>query len=134
MTITYVDSGVLIAAARGLGPVSLAATAIITDPNRQFISSDFVRLEVLPKPIYHHQTTETDFYRAFFATVGTWVATSPLLAERAFQRAATFGLSAIDAAHIAAAELANADEFVTTEQSAKPMFRVTSLRIVSIHP
>jgi predicted nucleic acid-binding protein len=134
MTLTFVDSGVLIAAARGTSPVSAAATAILVDPGRQFVSSDFVRLEVLPKPIYHKQVAEADFYRAFFASVAIWAATTPLLAQRAYQHASAFGLSAVDALHVAAADLAGAEELITTERASKPLFRVTVLRIVSIHP
>lgn len=134
MTLTFVDSGVLIAAARGIGPVSSAATAILLDTNRQFVSSDVVRLEVMPKPVYLKRTAEADYSRAFFTSVAIWVATTPLLTERALQHASAFGLSAIDALHSAAADLAGAEEFITTERSSKPLFRVTALRIASIHP
>jgi hypothetical protein len=36
MTITFVDAGVLIAAARGRGEVSAQAMAILDDPDRSF--------------------------------------------------------------------------------------------------
>lgn len=134
MTLTFVDSGVLIAAARGTGPVSAAATAVLVDPGRQFVSSDFVRLEVLPKPVYHKQVAEADFYRAFFAAVSMWAATTPILIQRAFHFAQTFGLSAIDALHVAAADISGAQELITTERSNKPLLRVTVVRVVSIHP
>jgi hypothetical protein len=38
----------------------------------------------------------------------------------------------MDALHIAAALAIDADEFVTTEKSTKPMYRVTEIRVVSI--
>jgi hypothetical protein len=47
MTITVVDAGVLIAAARGSIDVSARAMAILDDPDRSFASSEFVRLEVI---------------------------------------------------------------------------------------
>jgi hypothetical protein len=50
---TYLDSGVLIAAARGTDATSLRAIAILDDDQRQFCSSCFVRLEILAKAKYH---------------------------------------------------------------------------------
>ncbi|MCF3607946.1 hypothetical protein L2E81_23320 [Planktothrix agardhii 1033] len=47
--LTYFDSGVLIAAARGTDIVSLKANSILDSKQRQFCSSYFVRLEILTK-------------------------------------------------------------------------------------
>jgi predicted nucleic acid-binding protein len=53
MTRTFVDAGVLIAAATGRQPALYRrAIAILDDPVRDFVASDFLRLEVLPKAIY----------------------------------------------------------------------------------
>ncbi len=134
MILTFVDSGVLIAAARGSGPLSAPAMAILGDPSRQFVSSDFVRLEVVPKPEYLKRHAEIAFYQAFFDATHLWVLSTPTLVRRAFELASTYGLAAMDALHIAAAQLAYADELVTTEQPSKPMFRIPSLRVLSIHP
>lgn len=49
---TYVDAGVLIAAARGKDDVAVKAIQILDDPDREFVSSPFLRLEVLPKAVY----------------------------------------------------------------------------------
>jgi hypothetical protein len=56
---TFIDSGVLIAAARGQGAISLRAVEILDDPNREFVSSPFLKLEVLPKAIYNQRKDET---------------------------------------------------------------------------
>jgi hypothetical protein len=45
--------GVLIAAARGTTEVSARAMAIFDDPARSFASSEFIRLEVLPKSLFN---------------------------------------------------------------------------------
>jgi hypothetical protein len=50
---TYLDAGVLISAARGKAPLATKALDILDDPNRQFVSSVFLKLEVLPKAVYH---------------------------------------------------------------------------------
>ena len=52
MKATFVDSGVLIAAARGEGGLAVRALAVLDDPERQFATSNLVKLEVLPKAIY----------------------------------------------------------------------------------
>jgi uncharacterized protein (DUF433 family) len=40
---------------------------ILDDPDRTFATSDFVRLEVLPKSIFHRRELESAFYEVFFA-------------------------------------------------------------------
>lgn len=132
MTTSYVDAGVLIAGFRGAGPIGSAALAVLADPDREFVGSVFLRLEVLPKALYHRNLSEIAFYEAFFDQVVRWV--DPLVAviERAEQEAGRHGLSAIDALHIAAAALLGADELVTTEGRLKPMHRTTSIRVVAI--
>jgi predicted nucleic acid-binding protein len=130
---TFLDAGMLIAAARGTQAVSAAAMQILSDPDRAFLSSLYVCLEVQPKPTYFKQEAEQLFYASYFAAVSEF---SPLadLPERALSIACTFGLSAIDALHVAAAEALGADELVTTEGAGKSLLRVTLLPIRSIHP
>ena len=130
---SFIDAGMLIAAARGTHAVSAAAMQILSDPNRTFLSSLYVRLEVQPKPVYFKQEAEQLFYESYFAAVGEF---SPLvgLPEQAIIIAYRFGLSAIDALHVAAAEALGADELVTTERPGKSLLRVTTLPILSIYP
>ena len=52
MTRTFLDAGVLIAAARGSGIIPVRAHAILDDPERTFVTSDYIRMEVLPKALY----------------------------------------------------------------------------------
>lgn len=66
MIITFIDAGVLIAAARGRTEVSAEALAILDDPDRSFASSEFVRLEVLPKALFNRKSAEAEFYLEFF--------------------------------------------------------------------
>lgn len=69
--LTYIDSGVLIAAARVDHPAKVSANAVSGDPTRTFASSDFVRLEVLPKATYFERIAEVDFYNLYFDAVQT---------------------------------------------------------------
>ncbi len=47
---TYLDANVLIAAWNGDAESRGWARAVLDDPERQLLTSDFVRLDVLPKP------------------------------------------------------------------------------------
>lgn len=59
---TYIDAGVLIAAVRGRDDVATRAMQVLDDPDREFVSSPFLRLEVLPKAVYGKRQAEVEFY------------------------------------------------------------------------
>jgi len=63
---TFLDSGVLIAAFNGPSHLRELALQTLEDPGRLFLTSLFVRLEVLPKAIFNKQAAETRFYERFF--------------------------------------------------------------------
>ncbi|GAP96777.1 hypothetical protein NIES2104_33240 [Leptolyngbya sp. NIES-2104] len=102
------------------------------DTNREFVSSSFIALEVIPKATYHRKQQELEFYETFFATVVDWAIAQEELLQAAHQIASLYGLAALDALHIAAALSCNAADFVTTEKTTKPMYRVPNLNFVSI--
>jgi predicted nucleic acid-binding protein len=129
---TYLDAGVLIAAARGKAPIAIRALEILDDPNRQFVSSIFLKLEVLPKAIFYENSSEAQFYEAVLDSVIYWADSNDSIVEQAYREACAFGLAALDALHVAAAASAGADELVTTEKSNKPIHRTQSVKIVSI--
>lgn len=131
---TYIDSGVLIAAARGTTPIAIRAMEILDDPDREFASSIFVKLEVLPKAICYKNTAESDFYEAFFNAVSYWADSLERIVEDAYHQACNSGLAALDALHVAAAISVGAEELVTTEKPDKPIHRATGIKVVSIVP
>ena len=133
--VTYVDSGVLIAAATGRSAVAQPALNVLTDPEREFASSRFVQLEVLPKAIYYRNEDEAAFYRTFFEEkVTRWADPVEAIVESGYHEACAAGLSALDAVHIAAAVLVGADELVTIEKAEKAIHRTRSIRVVTIQP
>jgi predicted nucleic acid-binding protein len=132
-TVTFVDAGVLIAAARGIDEVAAPALDILDDPNRLFVSSVFVRLEVLPKAVFHRNKEEAEFYRTFFRKVARWAKPGEPLLQSAYRYAVRWGLSAVDALHVAAARSLHAAELVTTERSASPLCRSRVVRVLTIH-
>ena len=129
---TFIDSDVLIYAARGSSDKATRAMEILLDESRSFVSSVFVQLEVLPKSLYERRKMEASFYETFFDRVETWVPPSSLLIETSFELARTFGLAAMDALHIAAARSAKVEQFITGERPTSPVFRVTGIPIISL--
>jgi predicted nucleic acid-binding protein len=122
----------LIAGARGTPATVRSVFGLIMDPKRELVSSAFVRLEVLPKAVYHQRRTEVEFYRWVFDRVVAWAVLDDALAEHAEQEALRLGLSATDALHIASAIALNADELITSERPTKPLHRATGVRVVAL--
>jgi hypothetical protein len=133
-TVTYIDSGVLIFAARGTIDAAALALPFLTDPNREYVTSDYVRLEVLPKAIFYKRTAEVEFYETFFNTNARLIPTSQALLEYALEEACKTGIQGLDAIHIACAVFAGAEEFITSEKTGKSIHQTTVLKIVSIFP
>jgi predicted nucleic acid-binding protein len=133
LTRTYVDSGILIAAARGKGQLAQRALAVISDTeSREFVCSDFVKLEVVPKPTYFGRTVEVRFYETYFATVSIWAQFDIGHFERAFEEACRAGLSSVDAIHVVIATSYGCDELVTSEKPNSAIHRTNLVRTVSI--
>ncbi|MBD2214706.1 PIN domain-containing protein [Nostoc linckia FACHB-104] len=132
MKITFIDSGLLVTAARGVGEDSDKALEILADSNREFASSEFIKMEVIPKAVYNRKTAEAEFYELFFSAVTYWANDIEKVIQDAYNIACQYGLAAMDALHIAAALSVGAEEFMTTEKKTKPMFRVSSIKVISI--
>jgi hypothetical protein len=123
---------VLIAAFRGKDAISASAMEVLDDPDRDILVSDFLRLEVLPKPIYQGNLEEVAFYEAVLNAAVENLGWREEVTEQAMELATRYGLSAIDAIHVSAALLGAADEFVTAEKPTKPFFRVREMPVISI--
>ena len=105
---------------------------ILDDPDREFASSIFVRLEVLPKAVYHSNQAEVEFYEAFFSAVADWASPVEPVVEDAYRLASQYGLAAMDALHLAAAIATGSAELVTTEKREKPLFRTSAVKVTSL--
>lgn len=132
MTVTFIDSGVLVTAARGVEALSDKAITILAATDREFASSEFIKLEVLPKAIYHQQIDEAEFYQTFFNAVTYWADDLESITRDGYNIACQYGLAAMDALHLAAAISVGAEEFITTEKPTKPMYRITDIKVVSL--
>lgn len=121
--LTFVDASVLIYAASKPTADTFAkrlrALQVLADPDRAFLASDYLRLEVLPIPVCYRKSREVAFYQKFFAGAVKW-ADSTALMMPAYDIACQFGLGALDALHVAAAEEHGA-ELVSAERPTKPI-------------
>lgn len=126
---TFFDSGVLIAAARSLDPTGERALKFLEDPNRIFLTSPFVHLEVVPKSIFFKKQTERSFYDTYFRSA-VWFRDVDKIEVAAQAEAAEAGLGAMDALHLAAAHLSRADEFITTEKPNRAIHRCSLVKVV----
>ena len=132
--LTYIDTGVLIWAFRGDRAESDLASSFLYDPLREYVTSDYLLLELLPHCEFCGRSKEADFYRSFFNSAGQRVPSSDALIAYALQEGCKTGISGIDAVHVACAALAGAQELITTEGRTKPMHRTSLLKVITINP
>ena len=126
---TFFDSGVLISAARSVGLDRERALRLLEEPNRIFLTSPFVHLEVVPKAIFFKKRLERSFYDRYFKNA-VWFREVDKLEAAAQTEAARAGLGAMDALHLAAAHLSRADEFITTEKPNRVIHRSSLVKVV----
>jgi len=129
LTRTFLDAGVLIAAVRGQEEEAARALAMLEAPERSFIASDFLKMEVLPKALYYQRPAEVALYERFFSQARL-ISVSAALVTQAYTEACTYGLSALDALHVTVAKAGGAEEFITTERTTTPLFRVAGIVII----
>lgn len=127
--LVFLDSGVLIAAFRGNDEVGQKAIEIIDDPDVEFASSIFVKLETIPKAQFNKRKAEVEFYNEFFEGVTTWVEPTEEVAVLALDAASKHDLGVLDSLHIASAVKCQAHEFITIEKPTKPFHRVTNISV-----
>jgi len=132
LTRTFLDTGVLLTAYKAGRPESDLALRFFEDPTRELVLSKLVRLETIPQASYHKRREEIEFYEACFQCVSIWIEVDQNLVAKAERLASKYGLHAIDALHVAAAVQAGAQEFITTERTTKPLYRVTELRVLRL--
>ncbi len=130
----FVDSNVLIAAARGVSPMAERAYAVLSDVALRFVSSPLVRLEVMPKAHFFGRTAEVAFYRTFFSQVEIWAPLDAEIVKIALDEAMRHGLGAVDALLLVSAASVGVEFFVTTEAKSKPIHRTDLLKVVSLSP
>jgi hypothetical protein len=88
---TCIDAHILIAAATGRSALYDRAWAMLDDLERLFLTSAFVRLEVMPKAVYVQHQDEHDVYVNFFTNLAEFVPCSDTLLTQAHREAESAG-------------------------------------------
>ncbi|ETX00598.1 MAG: hypothetical protein ETSY1_10615 [Candidatus Entotheonella factor] len=99
----------MIAAAIGNSHLAMRAFCMLNDLDRIFVNREFVYPEALPKAKYHRNDDQIEFYNAFFSAFEQSVPMSQELVDHARIEARTHGLSAIDACHVSATKISDAE-------------------------
>ena len=128
---TFLDSGVLIAAFKGAPQLRETALQVLEDPGRVFLTSPFVRLEMLPKALFNKQANETRFYEHYFARA-EFATDLTAIFNLGEKEAGRSGVGSMDSLHIAAAHLLKADAFITTERPTSSIHRSSLVRVVCL--
>jgi len=129
MARVFVDSGVLVAAARGEPQLREAARRLLTDAHHRFLTSPFVYLETAPKARFHGRALELASYEVFFK-YAEWFRDAAQMLELGTELAERRGVGPMDALHLAAAHLVEADVLVTVEKPGKSIYRMQTIPVV----
>ncbi len=128
---TYLDTGVLIVAAAGRDPGARVALEVLNDPARVFLSCPYLDLELLPQVILNHKPRQKEFLETYLAATQR-IEDMDAIFQAAFRESSLSPVSGMDALHIAAAHLLNADEFITTEKTNKPIYRNSLVDVICL--
>jgi predicted nucleic acid-binding protein len=121
---TYLDTNILITAFQGQDQRIIDRIyCILDDPEREFIGSDFLRLELLPKPTFYRKQSEIQFMQEFLDETEN-VTISDKITQKVIELAGHYDLQPMDALHISAATDAKVEEFITLENPDKPMCKI----------
>ena len=130
MILSYPDAGVCITAWRERENPESKARGVLYDPFRVLFASRFVVLETWTKAAYNGRREEVAYDESLFALVTQWVPNDDTFLERAIELASTHDIMNLDALHVAAAERAGVQEFVTAEKPGNPLCRAAQIRPV----
>ncbi len=129
---TFVDADVLIAAFRGEEEICAKAMQVLDDPEREFIVSDYLELEVIPKPTFHGFNEEREFMEAYIGNAALRVSSMPPITAQAIALACRYNLGPLDALHAGASVASKADVLITLERPEKPLCQVQEIKVVSL--
>ena len=102
---------------------------ILTEQHRIFHYSPLLKLEVTLLAEYHRNQLELQFYNEYFRNA-TCFGDLNRIFEIGDKEARRYGISVMDAMHIAAASLSRCEVFITGEKPLKPMYRSKLVKVV----
>lgn len=92
-------------------------------------SSSYIYLEVAPRAVFQRHDLEKTFYEIYFRAA-MFVRDLEAIQRLAVEEASRSGAGAMDALHLAAAALSEAELFITTEHPRKSIHRSSLVRVV----
>lgn len=129
----YIDANVWITAVQSEGAAAARALEILEAIDLQPIISDYVLLETLPKPQFHHRREQVEMFRQLFTLAEKIPLEQSAVMELAIRLAGLYDLTPVDALHASSALLGQVDEFITLEKPSKPFFKIPELSARSIY-
>jgi len=94
---SYLDAGLIIHAVSPADtPEKRRAMAVLLDEERDFLVGDYVKLETLPKRIYHKQVDQIESIMDIFQEA-EYISSSPEIIAKAAELANAYGLAGMDA-------------------------------------
>ena len=131
-TITYLDANCLIALADAEPGRQQKVVKLLRDTQRAFMCSPFTSLETLPLALHYRKPVRAGIFRWYLNHCAFVSDNYLLIMNEAHRQAEKYGIVGIDACHIAAAIVGQADEFYTFEKPTKPMFRTKDIKVISL--
>lgn len=128
----YIDACILIAAFQGKENIHRRLFELLDDPKLTLVVSDFLRLEVLPKPTYLKRQEEIEFMESVLNSAEK-LKTTVNMVLTAIKLASKYDLAPIDALHAGAALVGKVDKFITLEKLDKPLCKVKEITVISLH-
>ena len=113
---TFLDACVLLRVFLGTQKEADAALKLMDDDTREFVSSDMLKMELLPYRLFSRKTTELEVFNEYFDKCVVHVDVDQTRFRSAFAIASQYGLQGMDAMHVDAARHAGASELVTYEK------------------
>nr|VFK17467.1 MAG: Predicted nucleic acid-binding protein, contains PIN domain [Candidatus Kentron sp. LFY] len=130
---TYIDANVWIAAVQSDGALLQRVWPVLQSDRKRLVISDFILLEVLPKPLFHRRTRQKRILEQLFSLTEKLTPDHETLLPQAIRLAGDYDLSPMDALHAATALQGQVDEFITLERPTKPLFRIPELHAHSLY-
>jgi predicted nucleic acid-binding protein len=112
------------------GDIAVRAINEISRDDTEYVFSPLTELEVLPQPM-KNRPEQVEFFSEWFESA-TRIWYDDAVHRNAIDQASKYSIAPMDAAHVASAIVAGADELITGEKATKPMFNSREMTVRTI--
>lgn len=131
---TYLDTGIYIIPLRNKNPLATArALQLINSPHRARVTSDVLRLELLPNSLRRHDLKQINQINGWINQAPEFIRLDDTIINLAIaeQAAVKDTLGIADLLHITIAKQAGCADFITTELPGSPLYQFAGINIVT---